>query len=96
MPNTLAANFLQPMRLLECTTVENQLKDKKMKNELKIFLFNIAIILLCAVTLLFTSLLLDWRFIDAYFARQMVVYTLMLVQAFVYVRIFLIYNKVRL
>lgn len=67
-----------------------------MKNELKIFLFNIAIILLCAVTLLFTSLLLDWRFIDAYFARQMVVYVLMLVQAFVYVRIFLIYNKVRL
>lgn len=67
-----------------------------MKNELKIFLFNIAIILLCAVTLLFTSLLLDWRFIDAYFARQMVVYALMLVQAFVYVRIFLIYNKVQL
>lgn len=67
-----------------------------MKNELKIFLFNIAIILLCAVTLLFTSLLLDWLFISQYIARQMVVYVLMLVQAFVYVRIFLIYNKVRL
>lgn len=67
-----------------------------MKNELKIFLFNIAIILLCAVTLLFTSLLLDWLFISQYIARQIVVYALMLVQAFVYVRIFLIYNKVRL
>lgn len=67
-----------------------------MKNELKIFLFNIAIILLCAVTLLFTSLLLEWRFINAYFARQMVVYALMFIQAFVYVRILLLYNKVRL
>lgn len=67
-----------------------------MKNELKIFLFNIAIILLCAVTLLLTSLLLEWHFIDAYFARQMVVYALMFIQAFVYVRILLLYNKVRL
>lgn len=67
-----------------------------MKNELKIFLFNIAIILLCAVTLLFTSLLLDWRFIDAYFARQMVVYVLMLVQVFVYVRILLLYNNLKI
>lgn len=67
-----------------------------MKNELKIFLFNIAIILLCAVTLLLTSLLLEWDFIDAYFARQMVVYALMFIQAFVYVRILLLYNKVRL
>lgn len=67
-----------------------------MKNELKIFLFNIAIILLCAVTLLFTSLLLDWLFISQYIARQMVVYALMFIQAFVYVRILLLYNKVRL
>lgn len=66
-----------------------------MKKEFKIFMFNIAIILLCALTLLTTTLLLDWAFIATKTARQAVIYLLMFIEAFIYLRILLLYNKIR-
>ncbi|WKW47270.1 hypothetical protein P3875_04180 [Myroides sp. JBRI-B21084] len=67
-----------------------------MKNEIKIFIFNIAIIIVCCFTLLFTSLLLEWQFIQQFYARQMVVYCLMLIEMFIYTRILLLYNNLKI
>lgn len=66
-----------------------------MNNSIKTFMLSLALILLAVITLLVTTLLLDVDFIRRFFARQMVVYLLMLVEAFIFARILFLFNNVR-
>jgi|GEM_PF-4934520 len=66
-----------------------------MSKEFKNFIFSISMIILCAFALLLTTLLLDIDFINKYVARQMVVYILMIIEAFIFIRIIILFNNIR-
>lgn len=66
-----------------------------MSREFKNFIFSVSMIVLCALALLFTTLLLDIEFINKYVARQMVVYILMIIEAFIFIRIIILFNNIR-
>lgn len=60
---------------------------------MKIFLLNIAIILITIILLFAVSLFLDLNFIQKHEARKLIVYGLMLVIVFIFVRIVVLFNK---
>lgn len=65
-------------------------------NDLKIFLFNVVVILIGLVILFITSLFFELRFIQSHVSRQLVVWFVMLLEFFVMIRIIYLYNKIRI
>lgn len=64
-----------------------------MKKEITLFIINIAIIVLSAIALLVTSLLFEINFIQQHFSRQLIIYIIMAIEAFIFIRIILLLNN---
>lgn len=63
--------------------------------DLKIFLFNLIVIILGVIILLVTSLLFNLNFVQAHVTRQIIVGIVMLVEFYLVSRIIYEYNKIK-
>jgi|GEM_PF-4782334 len=63
-------------------------------SDLKIFLFNLTVVMLGVVLLFVTSFLFNLRFINEHISREIIVYVLMAFEFFIMARIIYLYNKI--
>lgn len=63
-------------------------------SDLKIFAFNMVVVVLGVVLLFLTSLLFELKFVNEHISRQLVVYFVMVFEFFIMARIIYLYNKI--
>lgn len=62
-------------------------------NDLKIFVFNVVVLLIGLAFLFTTSLFFELKFIQAHISRQIVVCFIMILEFFIMLRIIYLYNR---